>query len=225
MSSSPGFHGHDAYPRAIRNVFGNWVVHRTKHYLNNHLEQDHRGIKQRYRPMCGLKTFATAARFCGVFDEIRAFLRPQAHRNHFLTLAQQRDIHREGFAHVMGIIAAAKPSATSSATFSDLSGARADRTLPPRVPPSRCATARCATPGTATGYAPHGPPTATCPPRACALSGRMFRERFPINPPVAQEPSEGLLLDGNKNLGGRPELPDSRLGARGRDIIHAWPPG
>jgi putative transposase len=68
--------GHDAYPRAIRNVFGNLVIHRTNRYLNNHLEQDHRGVKQRYRPMCGLKTFAAAARFCHVFDEIRAFLRP-----------------------------------------------------------------------------------------------------------------------------------------------------
>jgi putative transposase len=99
--------GHDAYPRAIRNVFGNRVTHRTNRYLNNHLEQDHRGIKQRYRPTCGFKTFATAARFCCVFDELRAFLRPQAHRNHPLTLAQRRDIHRERFAHVMEIIAAA----------------------------------------------------------------------------------------------------------------------
>jgi putative transposase len=30
--------GHDAYPRAIRNVFGNRVMHRTNRYLNNHLE-------------------------------------------------------------------------------------------------------------------------------------------------------------------------------------------
>jgi putative transposase len=99
--------GHGAYPRAIRNVFGNRVMHRTNRYLNNHLEQDHRGIKQRYRPTCGFKTFATAARFCCVFDELRAVLRPQAHRNHPLTLAQRRDIHRERFAHVMEIIAAA----------------------------------------------------------------------------------------------------------------------
>jgi putative transposase len=56
--------GHEAYPRAIRNVFGDRVLHRTTRHLNNHLEQDHRGIKPRYRPTCGLKTFATAARFC-----------------------------------------------------------------------------------------------------------------------------------------------------------------
>jgi putative transposase len=33
--------GHDAYPRAIRTVFGDHVTHRTNRYLNNHLEQDH----------------------------------------------------------------------------------------------------------------------------------------------------------------------------------------
>jgi putative transposase len=90
--------GHDAYPWAIRNVFGERVAHRTNRYLNNHLEQGHRGIKQRYRPMCGLNTFATVARFCRVFGEIRAFLRPQSHRNQSLTLAQRRCIHRERFA-------------------------------------------------------------------------------------------------------------------------------
>jgi putative transposase len=99
--------GHDAYPRAIRNVFGDRVTHRTNRYLNNHLEQDHRGIKQRYRPTTGLKTFATAARFCRVFDEIRAFLRPQSHRNQPLTLEERRRIHRERFADVMGMMAAA----------------------------------------------------------------------------------------------------------------------
>jgi putative transposase len=34
--------GHDAYPRAIWNVFGERVTHRTNRYLNNQLEQDHR---------------------------------------------------------------------------------------------------------------------------------------------------------------------------------------
>src|SRR5688500_1491254 len=73
--------GHDAYPRAIRAVFGEEVTHRTNRYLNNHLEQDHRGIKQRYRPMGGFKLGTTAARFCRLFDEVRAFLRPQSRRN------------------------------------------------------------------------------------------------------------------------------------------------
>ena len=99
--------GHDAYLRAIRNVFGNQVTHRTNRYLNNHLEQDHRGIKQRYRLMGGFKQGNTAARFCRVFDEVRAFLRPQSQRNQLLSLAQRRHIHRERFAQLVGMMGAA----------------------------------------------------------------------------------------------------------------------
>jgi transposase-like protein len=33
---------------------------RTSKYLNNRIEQDHRRIKQRLRPMLGLKSFRTA---------------------------------------------------------------------------------------------------------------------------------------------------------------------
>jgi hypothetical protein len=43
--------GHGSYPRAIACELGEDVTHRTNQYLNNHLEQDHRGIKQRVRPM------------------------------------------------------------------------------------------------------------------------------------------------------------------------------
>jgi putative transposase len=99
--------GHDASPRAIRTVFGERVAHRTNRSLNNHLEPEHRGIKQRYRPTCGLKSFATAARFCRAFDELRAFLRPRSHRNQPLTLEQRRRIYQERFVHLMGMIAAA----------------------------------------------------------------------------------------------------------------------
>ena len=35
---------------------------RTSKYLNNMIEQDHRRVKQRLRPMLGLKSFRTAAR-------------------------------------------------------------------------------------------------------------------------------------------------------------------
>lgn len=99
--------GYDAYPRAIRNVFGDRVIHRTNRDLNNHLEQDHRGITQRYRPTGGFKTFATAARFCRLFDEIRASVRPQSRHNQRLSLHQRRRIHREQFTRWMEIMAAA----------------------------------------------------------------------------------------------------------------------
>jgi putative transposase len=42
--------GHDAYPRPVRRTLGRKVVHRRSRYLNNRLEQDHRGIKQWYNP-------------------------------------------------------------------------------------------------------------------------------------------------------------------------------
>ncbi len=42
--------GHDAYPRAIRETLGEDVQHRCNPYLNNRIEQDHRGVKQRYYP-------------------------------------------------------------------------------------------------------------------------------------------------------------------------------
>jgi putative transposase len=43
--------GHGSYPRAIRMTLGRTVWHRTSAYLNNRLEQDHRGIKGRIRCM------------------------------------------------------------------------------------------------------------------------------------------------------------------------------
>ena len=64
-------------------------------------------MKQRYRPMGGFKTFPTAARFCRLFDEIRGFFRLQSHRNECLSLHQRRGLHRDRFARLMGMMAAA----------------------------------------------------------------------------------------------------------------------
>ena len=64
--------------------------HRTNRYLNNDLEQDHRGIKQRLRPMGGFKSVESATRFCRVHDEVRNFLRPRSYRNEVVSLAQRR---------------------------------------------------------------------------------------------------------------------------------------
>jgi transposase-like protein len=71
------------------------------------IEQDHRGIKQRYGPMCGFKHGTTAVRFCRLCDEIRAFLRPQSHRNQFLSLKQRRATYQERLAQLMRMVAAA----------------------------------------------------------------------------------------------------------------------
>lgn len=67
--------GHTSYPQAVREILGNQVIHRTGKYLNSCLEQDHRGIKQRYYPMHGFGNFDSAARFCSAFDELRNYLR------------------------------------------------------------------------------------------------------------------------------------------------------
>jgi len=70
--------GHDSYKRAIRTELGRGVRHRTSRYLNNRMEQDHRGIKGRYRPMRSFKCPRSAARFCCGYDELRNFLRPRS---------------------------------------------------------------------------------------------------------------------------------------------------
>ena len=82
--------GHRSYPRAIRETMGSEITHRTSKYLNNRLEQDHRGIKQRYYPMSGFKTFESTARFCCAFDELRNYLRPRPTRGEPISLPEQR---------------------------------------------------------------------------------------------------------------------------------------
>jgi putative transposase len=75
--------GHDSYPRAIRTALGKGVRHRISRYKNNGLEQDHRGIEGRYRPMRGFKSTVSAGRFCRAHDELRGFLRLRSsHRRH-----------------------------------------------------------------------------------------------------------------------------------------------
>jgi putative transposase len=82
--------GHDSYPRAIRTELGGHVRHRTSRYLNNRLEQDHRGIKGRYRPMRGFKCSRSAARFCRSYDELRNFLRPRSPQHRPVSASHRR---------------------------------------------------------------------------------------------------------------------------------------
>src|SRR3954469_3970669 len=82
--------GHDSDPRAIRTELGRHVRHRTNRYLNNRPEQDHRGIKGRYRPMRGFKCSRSAARFCRSYDELRNFLRPPSRHHHHVPADRRR---------------------------------------------------------------------------------------------------------------------------------------
>jgi len=81
---------HQSYPRAIRHSLGRKVHHRTSQYLNNRIEQHHRGIKDRYYPMRGFSSFAGAARFCTAFDELHQYFRSRSARQKSLSLSEQR---------------------------------------------------------------------------------------------------------------------------------------
>src|SRR3954453_2133218 len=98
---------HASYPPALDEVFCDDLEHRTSKYLNNHLEQDHRGIKGRYRSMRGFQNFDAAHRFCRAFDEIRNFLRPTCYINQTISLARRRVIHVERVAALRDMLAVA----------------------------------------------------------------------------------------------------------------------
>jgi len=99
--------GHVAYPRAIRETLGEKVLHRCNPYLNSRLEQDHRGIKQRYYPMQGFGNMESAARFCQAFEEVRQWFRPRQRMKQAVSLADKRHLFVERFAALQAMMLAA----------------------------------------------------------------------------------------------------------------------
>ncbi len=99
--------GHDSYPRAIRTELGKRVRHRTSRYKNNGLEQDHRGLKGRYRSMRGFKCPRSAARFCRGYDELRDFLRLRSRHNQHVPADRRRLLLLRRTVTVLGILGAA----------------------------------------------------------------------------------------------------------------------
>jgi len=99
--------GHNAYPRAIRETLGKKVIHRCNPYLNSRLEQDHRGIKQRYYPMQGFGSVEAAARFCRAFEEVRHWFRPRQRMKQAISLADKRRLFVERFEALNGMMLAA----------------------------------------------------------------------------------------------------------------------
>ena len=99
--------GHDAYPRASRETLGDGVFHRASRDKNNRIEQDHRGIKQRYYPMRGFGAFASATRFCTAFEEQRQYFRAQARSDASVSLAERRRRFQDRWAAVMAELTAA----------------------------------------------------------------------------------------------------------------------
>ncbi len=99
--------GHDADPRAIRETLGETVAHRTNRYRNNRLEQDHRGVKQRYYPLRGFGNVAAAGRFCPAFEEQRQYFRARTTMHERVALGDQRCRFRARWATLLGEILAA----------------------------------------------------------------------------------------------------------------------
>jgi len=99
--------GHSAYPRAIRETLGEAVEHRCNQYLNNRMEQDHRGIKQRAYPMRRFGNFAAAARFWRAFEELRQFERHRRTRAETGSLAERRQRFVAGTAALQAMLAGA----------------------------------------------------------------------------------------------------------------------
>lgn len=82
--------GLHSYPHAITEVLGSAVEHNQVACMANPIEQDHRGIKQRYYPTLGFNNFEAAQRFCCVVDEVRHFFRPRQWMGQFVSLGERR---------------------------------------------------------------------------------------------------------------------------------------
>lgn len=76
-------------------------------YLNNRLEQDHRGVKQRYYPMHGFGNFEAAARFCSAFDELRHSFRFRHTMEKSVSLPEQRQAFLQRLTSLQTVIQAA----------------------------------------------------------------------------------------------------------------------
>ena len=64
-------------------------------------------MKQRYYPMRGFGSFASAARFCADFEEQRQYFRPRTRPDERVSLAEQRRQFRDRWAAVLTEMAAA----------------------------------------------------------------------------------------------------------------------
>ena len=99
--------GHGSYPRAIHLVPGGAVRHRTSAYLNNRLEQDHRGIKGRIRCLRGFKSHDAAHRFRREQGELRELLRPRRRHNQIVSASSRRSRFVNGASIALGIMTSA----------------------------------------------------------------------------------------------------------------------
>jgi len=83
------------------------VLHRTNRYLNNRIEQDHRGVKQRYYSMRGFGSSDAAGRFCSAYDEQRNYFRMRTKPKEKVPPTAQRRIFQQRFAALKNLFTAA----------------------------------------------------------------------------------------------------------------------
>ena len=93
--------------RAIRETLGNAVTHRTSRYLKKRIAQDHRALKQRYYPMRGFGSVASAGHFCRAYEEQRQYFRARTTMHERISLADQRHLFQDRWAAMLTELAAA----------------------------------------------------------------------------------------------------------------------
>ncbi|MBD3886140.1 DDE-type integrase/transposase/recombinase [Phormidium tenue FACHB-886] len=67
------------------------MEHEVRDCRGNPIEQNHRGIKQRYYPMLGFGAIESVKRFCQAYDEVRQFLRSRTRMTELVSLSKQRE--------------------------------------------------------------------------------------------------------------------------------------
>ena len=102
--------GYGSSPGAIRLECGPAGAHRPKRYANTLLEQSHRAIQHRLRPMLGCKRFGSAARFCHAHDEVRRFFRLSAGTHRPVPVRWQRQLPHPTCIMLRETLGAACPS-------------------------------------------------------------------------------------------------------------------
>jgi transposase-like protein len=68
------------------------MEHWVSDCLTNRIEQDQRGIKQRYYPMLGFGAFESAQRYCQAFDEVGNYFWPHSRMGEFVSLSERRNL-------------------------------------------------------------------------------------------------------------------------------------
>lgn len=110
--------GHASCPRAVLETLGSHVQHRTNKYLNNRLEQDHRGIKQRYYPCMGSESSTQQLVYARAFEELRSYLHSRFMMEDPATLSERRRAFLDRLTALKEVIqAASEPRDSSGSVF------------------------------------------------------------------------------------------------------------